>query len=377
MAAISFKCPNCDGELIFDPKIQAYKCEYCGSDFSQAQLDALNPAESKEQQEDFAEEPEKAEWSAEQYESTREEEQKKAEEKCQEETERILYYTCPSCGAEVVTEKTTAATFCYYCHNPIILDNEVKGNYHPDGIIPFKIEKKHAEQCFLDYVKSRKFVPKNFFSKKQIESMSGVYFPYWLYDAEYQGEMHAEGRTIRTWVVRDEQFTETKVYDVERRGRVELQNLSTHALRKANVKLAESVFPYNFNEWKPFSAGFLSGFLAERRDVEQSEVEVQMKQEMSQHAARLMKNSIEGYQNVEIRSSHFDVVKDEFKYVLLPTWSITYKGKNGKVYYYSMNGQTGNICGELPIDYKKLTMVSIVVGLVAFALTLVGGYFLW
>ncbi len=31
MAVISFKCPNCDGELIFDPSTQKYKCEYCNS----------------------------------------------------------------------------------------------------------------------------------------------------------------------------------------------------------------------------------------------------------------------------------------------------------------------------------------------------------
>ena len=45
MAVISFKCPNCDGELIFDPETQKYKCEYCGSKFTQAELDALQPAE--------------------------------------------------------------------------------------------------------------------------------------------------------------------------------------------------------------------------------------------------------------------------------------------------------------------------------------------
>lgn len=34
MATVSMKCPNCGGELIFDPKSQKYKCEYCGSDFA-------------------------------------------------------------------------------------------------------------------------------------------------------------------------------------------------------------------------------------------------------------------------------------------------------------------------------------------------------
>lgn len=39
MAVVSFKCPNCDGELIFDPEQQNYKCEYCASKFTQEELD--------------------------------------------------------------------------------------------------------------------------------------------------------------------------------------------------------------------------------------------------------------------------------------------------------------------------------------------------
>lgn len=43
MSVISYKCPNCDGELIFDPKTQKYKCEYCFSLFSQEELEAMTP----------------------------------------------------------------------------------------------------------------------------------------------------------------------------------------------------------------------------------------------------------------------------------------------------------------------------------------------
>ncbi len=40
----------------------------------------------------------------------------------------LLVYICPSCGAEVVTDATTAATFCYYCHNPVVLSEKLTGN---------------------------------------------------------------------------------------------------------------------------------------------------------------------------------------------------------------------------------------------------------
>ena len=44
MATITYKCPNCDGGLLFDPSTQKYHCEYCQSSFSQEELDALAPA---------------------------------------------------------------------------------------------------------------------------------------------------------------------------------------------------------------------------------------------------------------------------------------------------------------------------------------------
>ena len=46
MATVSMKCPNCGGELIFDPKSQKYKCEYCGSDFA---LDEISTEEAATQ----------------------------------------------------------------------------------------------------------------------------------------------------------------------------------------------------------------------------------------------------------------------------------------------------------------------------------------
>ena len=98
MAVISYKCPNCDGELIFDPATQKYKCEYCNSLFSQEELDAMKPAESTEKKADATEATSQTD--------------DQAEEQADAKQEEAVYYTCPSCGAEIVTAATTAATFC-------------------------------------------------------------------------------------------------------------------------------------------------------------------------------------------------------------------------------------------------------------------------
>ena len=47
--------------------------------------------------------------------------------------------------------------------------------------------------------------------------------------------------------------------------------------------------------------------------------------------------------------------------------------KAGKIYYFSMNGQTGKVYGELPIDYKKISLVSGIVSLVTLVILLLGG----
>ena len=148
MAVVSYKCPNCGGDLRFDPKTQKYKCEYCLSEFTEEILNAQEEKESGRQSGEG------------------------------QESQEGLIYSCPSCGAQIVTDETTAATFCYYCHNPVVLEGKLSGDYKPDHIIPFKVDKKEAVAHFLEYMKKKKFVPKAFFSKDQIEKISGVYFPF-------------------------------------------------------------------------------------------------------------------------------------------------------------------------------------------------------
>lgn len=360
MAIISYKCPNCDGELIFEPSTQKYKCEYCGSLFSQEELDAMKPAEGSERIDGGAQASE----------------EKTGEETGETAAAGAVIYNCPSCGAQIVTDDTTAATFCYYCHNPVVLGGRLEGKYLPDKIIPFAVTREAAEKGFGEYISKKKFVPKAFFSKKQIESMTGVYFPYWIYDARLEGSMQAEGRNIRVWRSGETEFTETKFYNVQREGEVELSNLSENALKKANAKLAKNMLPYDFSKMKKFKTGYLSGFLAERRDIEKQEVEGKMQQEMRESAERLLRETISGYNSVSVRNTRIVPKKENWSYVLFPVWTLTYKAKNGKIYYYSMNGQTGKVSGELPIDYARVTIVSAVCAAAALALALIGGFFL-
>ncbi len=388
MAVISYKCPNCDGELVFHPATQKYKCEYCASAFSQEELEKMKPATEEEEKisgpsgEGYAQQGSQGNAQRGSREDVRQGGQEHTRQSqgagCQQgsEAEEGVIYNCPSCGAEIVTDKTTAATFCYYCHNPVVLSGRVSGEFLPDKIIPFTIDKKQATEKFLAYVHRKKFVPKAFFNKQQIEKISGVYFPYWMADMDMKGFLQAEGKNFRVWRSGDTEYTETKVYHVERGGSIHLEDITKNALKKNSLKLAEGVLPYDVGKVQKFHMGYLSGFLAEKRDLERQDLQSEVAADAKKFGERLLKDTAGGYSQLSVRSCQMQTERENWDYIMLPVWTVTYKGRDGKMYYYSMNGQNGKVYGELPVDGAKVWTLGLILFAVVFLLGLLGGWML-
>lgn len=370
MAVITYKCPNCGGELQFDPETQKYKCPYCLSVLSQEEADAAAGNGS------FSGDGEKSDQAFQNAQTEHADSFEYREDAAQEGREEAVLFTCPSCGAELVTDDTTAATFCYYCHNPVVLSGRLSGDYLPDKIIPFQLTKEKAREDFLSFVRKRKFTPSAFFSGNQIEKLSGVYYPYWVCRASGHGSLRAEGTKVRVWITGKVEYTETKVYEVEREGDFSMEELPKSALSKADHQLSQGVWPYDLAGCQPFRMSYLSGFLAEKRDLERTDFQAEFDREIQEFGKNAMRESVEGYSTVAVHDSRVEDVKQDWDYVLLPVWALTYKGKNGKTYYYAMNGQNGKFAGALPVDAGKLAALFFAVALPVLVLCLIGGYLL-
>ena len=102
MDIITHKCPNCGGALTFDPSDQKFHCPYCFSIFTEQEVT------------DFEEKQKEATMQHEAPPVTDEHSESPPE-------NTMSLFLCPSCGAEIVTDETTAATYCYFCHNPVVL----------------------------------------------------------------------------------------------------------------------------------------------------------------------------------------------------------------------------------------------------------------
>ena len=284
-------------------------------------------------------------------------------------------YICPSCGAQIVTDPTTSATFCYYCHNPVVLSGKLTGSYHPDKIIPFAIGREKALEIFGQWIRKKRYVPKDFYSKDQVEKLTGVYFPYWLYDCQVQGNLDAEGKKVTSWNSGRMRFVKTEEYDVSRDGQMEVRDVPRSALSKANRQLVEGVFPFDMSKQQEFHMGYLSGFVAENRDLGQEQFTTQVEAEVADYAKQSLKSHLSDYTSVNVRACEAKLKNPEWKYALLPVWTLTYQA-GGKIYYFACNGQSGKVCGELPVDRGRLGTLFLSIFVPVAAALLAVGYFL-
>jgi DNA-directed RNA polymerase subunit RPC12/RpoP len=341
METKNLACPNCGGDMRFSPEKQKTVCEWCGSEFTADEL--AEAGIGAEITPGAAEAEAKAE-------ETREKESA-------EFSEHTSLYVCSSCGAQIITDETTSASECYYCHNPVILQGRLDGKFRPDCLIPFKVTREEAEDIFRRWVKNKWFVPKEFKSNRQLERLAGVYTPFWLADFKINAQCDAEGYIVRSYTSGDWRITHTRVYSVSRAAYMQYDKLPADGSKKLDDAFMDSVEPYDYTEMTDFNMNYLTGFYADKYDVGKDEVLGRIKQRANDSAMQILRNDMTGYSSVSPRMQNVNIIKTDWKYALLPVWFMTFTYK-GKRYDFAVNGQTGKVSGLAPLDGGKLAVVA-------------------
>ena len=374
MDVITHKCPNCGGALTFDPGDQKFHCPFCLSIFTESEVTAFEQKQKEAQLADGTA-PENQPITEETEPALKEAITEKAEEKAAQ----MDLFLCPNCGAEIVTDATTAATYCYFCHNPVVLSGRLSGEFLPNKVLPFAIEKAEATAKFLEWAQKKWFVPRDFFDQAQVEKLTGVYFPYWTIDAELDGQLSGTGTSLRIWRVGEIEYTEHKKFAVSRQGKMRINELIKNALSKnVQQKMVTGVQPFPLDKAVDFRSQYLAGFQAEKRDIEYQTLKNEVQKELSGYAENLLSSTVNGYTSFNRTQRNIEITKETNHYVLLPVWLVTYRADdpNKNVFYYAMNGQTGKVSGVLPISYKRLGFTSAAIFAVIAILGMIGGYFL-
>ena len=141
-----FKCENCGGELVYSIRDKNLKCSACNSIFEIS--DMLDENEENA------------------------------------ETLDMNVFTCPSCGGEIYSTNSTAASFCSFCGSHVTLTQKMVQWRKPEYIIPFKYTSEQAKELVAERLRQKLFVPSVLKNPANLNICRGIYIPYWVYETE-------------------------------------------------------------------------------------------------------------------------------------------------------------------------------------------------
>lgn len=331
---MEYKCPNCAGAIKFDSGKQKMKCPYCDTEF---EMEALK---SMDEEQLNASKSDEFEWNI-------EENKEKIDE-----NEGIVSYVCKSCGGEIIGDKNTGATKCPFCDNPVIMVKNFSGMLKPDYVIPFKLDKKAAKERLSHHLKNKILLPNLFKEENHIDEIRGVYVPFWLFGADANADMTYRATRVTGWSDNNYTYTKTDHYFLTRAGDVGFDNIPVDGSSKIDDELMESVEPFNFDDVIDFQTAYLSGYLADKYDVDANQSVERANERVKKSAEDAFSPRSEGYATVIPQNSCIKISNGSVKYALYPVWILNTTWK-GKKYIFAMNGQTGKFVGNLPMDKKK------------------------
>lgn len=332
---VTYQCPNCNAALEYDNASGKFRCFYCDSVFTDEEIKQIFTQNEQLNRE--------------------ENEQPLTSEQAEQEefTGQSALYTCPNCGAGVICDTLTASTRCHFCHTPVILSGRLSGDYKPDMIIPFSTTREQAEQAFKKYLKGKFLLPKNFNSEATINNIDALYVPYWLKSGYCDVNLKAIGKVVRSWRSGDRRYTHTKIFHVEREAEMVFIRVPCDGSKRIDDSLMESIEPFDYKGLKPFSMSYLSGCKAEKYDVDKTQAAVRIDERVAKAAEEeIRKLAAAKYTSLEGVNVSVSYLNQQYVYSLLPVWFLNYTYK-GKDYEVAMNGQTGMMFGELPVNKFK------------------------
>lgn len=344
----NYKCPACTGPMYYDGDKNRLQCDYCGSSYSVEEVEALLADETEaavqeaEAEQASSETQPDVDISYEEYEEENEETHWELE-------DGMMAYNCPSCGAELICDETTAAMSCPYCDNPTIIPASVSDTLKPDLIIPFKLDKEAAKSALHQHMKGKKLLPKIFSDENHIDEVKGVYVPFWLYDTDVHGDFVFSGTQVRTWADHEYTYTETRYFDLERGGDMSFVNVPVDASVQMDDDLMESIEPFDLSQAVEFKNAYLAGYFANRYDLTADENRQRANERVKNSVYSAFQGTTMGYLSTGTKQANVRVRRSRAKYAFYPVWILNTTWR-GKKYTFAMNGQTGKFVGDLPID---------------------------
>ena len=353
-----YRCPNCNStEIIYDENIGKLKCSYCKNVFEEeiVSYDDISNLEGKNigrGAKDIKDDD-------------------------------IITITCNSCGANVVIDSKSAPfAKCHWCRSVLSLDNKIENGSVPDVILPFTVTKEEATKLMGQFIiKKCFFAKKGFIKDFSKDNVMGVFLPYMLVDTNAHCNFEGTGEhLVRKYTVtvghdkdgdpKRETRYDADLYKINREFDMEIDDLTVESNKErinryeknTTNNVVNAILPFDTENCIPFKANYLIGYSTEKRDMNIKDLEEKVSTQISD-ICRLAINKDLKFFDRGIKWEKEDIKDVGKKYIAatLPVWLYTYVNKTKKKevkHYIAINGRTKEINGSIPLDMKKLFLIS-------------------
>ena len=330
---MAFRCMNCNGHMVFDVTLQKMRCEHCDS--------VCEPS-------DFVLRDTSPEAGGKAYVTD----------------EGMALFTCQNCAATLEATDDSMIGICPYCGGQSMVKSPSEG-YDVERIIPFQVPKERCMELYTNYAKGVRYLPKELKDPEFIQNFTGIYMPFFEYDAEF-GDLHVTGsKTVesnsRYDVVNDYLIT-GEVQGTYPRGVV------FDGSKYLDDETSARTLPFDSSYVRPFNPAYLAGFYADTSTVEP--------ERYYEDAAIRAEEDMVGAVGLEVTSSTGISVNNSSTVettitghhpVLYPMWFLTWR-KEDRVAYAVINGQSGEVVSDLPLDFRSFAVGCAIVAVLVFAI---------
>ena len=330
---VRFSCPQCGGETAYSVEDGGLTCAYCG----------YHEAPQKEtvgrQAQSFEFTVETVERAVNGWGTSRKE------------------LVCDACGAQISLPDGALAASCPFCaSNKVIHHRAAQDLLRPRFLVPFQIEENRCQKIVREWLGSTWLVPKDLRRMAVVTSFTPMYLPYWTFASMAAAEWKAQ--VGRTETYRSGGKTKRRTVWRWENGQV-VQDFSDLLVRGTNhvsLHLLAEVGEFELDALVPYEAKFLAGMQAQAYEVGMESAWKVARKDMREETKQKCRSQA-STNKIRNFSMHLDFKDESWRYILLPVYINTYRFEN-KPYQLLINGQSGEIAGQRPADWRKIGLVA-------------------
>jgi len=356
-----YPCSSCGADLLFEPRDGFLTCPYCGH--KEAIADSVARVEEQSFEQHLRIRPEQMEKLA----------------------VNALEVKCQSCGATSIFTPPQVAGRCEFCGVQIVAQpKSADPILTPGGLLPFCVTQQQATGNLRQWLSSLWFAPNDLKRFAEPEAIQGVYIPFWTYDTntttDYEGQRGEYYYVTETYYERDSQGNQvqrtrqvrhTRWYSASGTVTGSFDDVLIAATLSLPSNRLAALEPWDLPELKPYNPAFLSGFKAQRYQVDLAQGFELMKEVIAPSIQSAVRNDIGGdEQRIDSLSTSYS--ETTFKHLLLPVYAGAYR-YNGKLFQILVNGRTGEIQGDRPYSVWKIALLVVTILIIVLIVVILYG----